>query len=81
MEATERFLKEAGVRYDRIINNLPYGERILVNDRKPSGLRTSVAVDLDRDVFDLTYEIDGSLRRLVGLLPFLDALENLVLGV
>ncbi len=81
MEATERFLREAGVRYDRIINNLPYGERILVNDRKPSGLRTSVAVDLDRDVFDLTYEIDGSLRRLVGLLPFLDALENLVLGV
>ena len=61
MEATERFLKDAGVRYDLIVNNLPYGERILVNDRKPSGLRTSVAVDLDRDVFNLTYEIDRSL--------------------
>ena len=61
MESTEKFLKEAGIRYDCIINNLPYGERILVNDRKPSGLRTSVAVDLERDKFDLTYRVDGNL--------------------
>ena len=81
MEATERFLKDAGIRYDHIINNLPYGERILVNDRKPSGLRTSVAVDLDRDSFDLTYEIDGNLRCLVDLVPFLDPLHYLVLGL
>ena len=61
MESTEKFLKEAGIRYDCIINNLPYGERILVNDRKPSGLRTSVAVDLERDKFNLTYHVDGNL--------------------
>ncbi len=60
---TEEFLRAAGIRYDRIINNLPYGERIVVNDRKPSGLEVSVAVNLDRDQpFDLEYEIDGSLR-------------------
>ena len=59
---TERFLREAGVRYDSIISGLPYGERILVNDAKPSGLKTSVAVDLVRDApFELEYEIDDSL--------------------
>lgn len=49
MPQTEEFLRTAGVRYDRIINNLPYGERIVVNDRKPSGLEVSVAVNLNRD--------------------------------
>ena len=59
---TEEFLKAAGIRYECIINNLPYGERIVVNDRKPSGLEVSVAVNLDRDApLDLEYEIDGSL--------------------
>lgn len=79
MEETERFLRDAGIRYDCIINNLPYGERVLVNDRKPSGLRTSVAVDLERDVFDLTYVIDGNLRRLVDQVPFAYLSEDLVL--
>lgn len=48
---TEDFLKEAGIRYDAIIYNAPYGERILVNDKKPSGLTTAIAINTDRDVF------------------------------
>lgn len=50
-ELTESFLHKQGVRYDYIIYGAPYGERILVNDRKPSGLKTAIAVDSERDVF------------------------------
>ena len=28
---------------------MPYGERILINDKKPSGLRTSIAINKERD--------------------------------
>jgi hypothetical protein len=49
MPDTLRFLEENGLRYDHIVNNLPIGERILFNDRKPSGLAMSYAVNLDRD--------------------------------
>lgn len=48
---TEQFLQENEVRYDAIIYGAPYGERILVNDCKPSGLKTAVAVNTKRDVF------------------------------
>lgn len=48
---TEGFLRSNGVRYDAILYGAPYGERILVNDCKPSGLRTAVAVNTQRDVF------------------------------
>ncbi|MDR1321196.1 MAG: hypothetical protein LBK56_07185 [Gracilibacteraceae bacterium] len=48
-EATERFLAERRIRYDHIICGAPLGERIVVNDRKPSGLATAVAVNVDRD--------------------------------
>ena len=34
-ELTLRFLNENRIRYDHIIWNAPYGERILINDRKP----------------------------------------------
>lgn len=50
-ELTEVFLQENHVRYDEIIYNAPYGERILVNDRKPSGLTTAIAVNTTRDEF------------------------------
>ena len=52
-ESTERFLTEKGVRYDHIIFNAPYGERILINDRKPSGLITAIAVNTERNQFSL----------------------------
>lgn len=50
-EATEAFLKAHGIYWDEIVYELPYGERILINDRKPSGLKTSIAVNTERDVF------------------------------
>jgi 23S rRNA G2445 N2-methylase RlmL len=51
-ELTEKFLSEKGIRYDHIIFNVPYGERILVNDRKPSGLTTAIAVCTERNHFN-----------------------------
>ena len=59
---TEAFLREHGIRYDKIIFGAPYGERIVVNDRKPSGLNMSVAVNIDRDdISNLTFDIDEEL--------------------
>lgn len=49
-EMTISFLHEQGIRYDHIIFNAPYGERIVVNDRKPSGLRTAFSVSTTRDM-------------------------------
>lgn len=62
-EGVATFLREAGLRYDRIISDLPVGERILINDRKPSGLATSLAVNLPRDegLADIALRIDPSL--------------------
>lgn len=48
-EKTEEFLNKNGIRYDHIIFQVPYGERILINDRKPSGLATSFAVNMERN--------------------------------
>lgn len=61
-EATEKFLAENSIRYDHIIFEAPYGERIVVNDRKPSGLNMSIAVNIDRDdISIITFDIDESL--------------------
>jgi len=43
------FLKLNGIRYDHLILGMPKGERILINDIKPSGLKTAFAVNVDRD--------------------------------
>lgn len=59
---TEKFLADNGIRYDDIIYNAPYGERILVNDEKPSGLQTAIAVNTQRDKFMTDcFEVDDSL--------------------
>lgn len=47
------FLQKSQIRYDEILFNMPVGERIIVNDRKPSGLDMSVAFNIDRDKFEL----------------------------
>ena len=52
-EYTINFLNENKIRYDEIIFNVPMGERIIVNDRKPSGLEMAVALNIDRDNFKL----------------------------
>lgn len=38
-QKTEVFLKENGIRYNQILFEMPMGERILINDTKPSGLQ------------------------------------------
>jgi 23S rRNA G2445 N2-methylase RlmL len=61
-ELTESFLAENNIRYDHIIYNAPFGERILVNDRKPSGLDTAIAVNIERDkALNLTIKVDEEL--------------------
>jgi len=60
-EQTEQFLINNGVRYDHIIFSAPYGERILVNDRKPSGLKMAHSINLCRDEFHIDYRIDETL--------------------
>lgn len=52
-EQTLLFLKQEEIRYDAILFGMPYGERIIVNDRKPSGLDMAVAVNIERDQFQL----------------------------
>lgn len=48
-EATRAALHRHGIRFDRILFGLPTGERVLINDAKPSGLATAHAVNLPRD--------------------------------
>ena len=48
---TVDFLNENGLRYDHIVFNAPYGERIMVNDEKPSGLKCSMSVNFERNDF------------------------------
>jgi NLI interacting factor-like phosphatase. len=48
-EQTISFLEGHHIRFDHIIFNAPYGERILVSDKKPSGLSMSIAIDCERD--------------------------------
>lgn len=50
-ELTIRFLEEEKIKYDHIIFNAPYGERILLNDDKPSGLRMVYVLAGKRDEF------------------------------
>ena len=52
-QMTLDFLEENHIRYDEILFNMPFGERVLVNDRKPSGLEMSVAINIDRDCFEM----------------------------
>lgn len=52
-QMTLDFLKEQLIRYDEILFNMPMGERIVINDRKPSGLDMAVAVNVDRDQFGM----------------------------
>ena len=51
-EETLKFLMESGVRYDEILFGMPMGDRIVLNDRKPSGLSMAVAVNVERDRFE-----------------------------
>ncbi len=59
---TEEYLKSNNIRYDQIIYGAPYGERILINDDKTSGLKMGFAINKIRDSsVDISYEEDKSL--------------------
>ena len=59
---TEDFLRANNIRYDHIIYEAPYGERILMNDDKPSGLKMGYAVNFSRDdTVDIRLSIDKAL--------------------
>ena len=62
-EMTEAFLKQEGIRYNDIKFQMPMGERILLNDSKPSGLKMSYSVECKRNegLTGLSVEIDESL--------------------
>lgn len=50
-DMTISFLKAEEIRFDSILFNMPMGERIVVNDRKPSGLDMALAINVNRDNF------------------------------
>lgn len=52
-QQTLDFLRQNRIRYDDILFDMPMGERIVVNDRKPSGLDMAVALNMYRDRFSL----------------------------
>lgn len=59
---TEGFLKKHNVRFDSIIYEAPYGERILINDNKPSGRTMAYAITSERDVpSDMTIVVNDKL--------------------
>lgn len=41
------------IRYDQVLFNLLMGKRIMVNDCKPLGLAILVAMNIERDKFEL----------------------------
>ena len=52
-EETLDFLSSHEIRFDDVLFGMPMGERILVNDQKPSGLKMAVAFNLERNRFKL----------------------------
>lgn len=62
-DATLAFICAAGLRFDFAHFGLPTGERVLVNDAKPSGLSTAYACNVQRNagLGSLHYLEDASL--------------------
>lgn len=62
-ERTEAFIRESGVRYNQMLFGIPMGERVLMNDTKPSGLVCAYAVNPGRNEgpVHFSYQIDQSL--------------------
>tara|TARA_A100001011_G_C13905957_1_gene673035 strand:- start:270 stop:647 length:378 start_codon:yes stop_codon:yes gene_type:complete len=46
---TTQFLKKNNLRFDNIIFEVGSGQRILINDTKPSGLQTAFSFNIKRD--------------------------------
>ena len=62
LPALKEFLKANNIPYDYLLTDMPIGERILVNDRKPSGLDMAFAINKNRDEnWDIVYKINEEL--------------------
>lgn len=62
LEDLKQFLKENNIRYDYLLTDMPMGERVLVNDKKPSGLKTAYAINKTRDeMLEVDYKINEEL--------------------
>ncbi len=57
-QSTLEFIREQGLRFDHAIFNLPTGERILINDIKPSGLDTAIGINIERNTGLSNIKID-----------------------
>ena len=61
-EQTLKFLGQNGIRFNYIIFDAPKGERILINDIKPEGMKTAVALNIERDNFPkIDYTVDSKI--------------------
>lgn len=49
LDDLKKFLKENDIRYDYLLTDMPVGERILINDNKPSGLIMGHVINKKRD--------------------------------
>ena len=50
LKKTLLFLKKNKIRFDQVIFDLPYGERILINDIKPkNNLKTAISINVKRN--------------------------------
>lgn len=59
-KSLEEFMLQNKLRFDHIICNAPVGERILINDDKPGGLLTAIAINKKRDdSFNLMCTLDN----------------------
>jgi hypothetical protein len=62
LDGTKAFLLKNGIKFNLILTDIPIGERILINDIKPGGLKTAIAVNLKRDCGpDFSFEFDRKL--------------------
>lgn len=62
LENLKQFLIKNNIRYDYLLTDMPMGERIIINDRKPSGLDMAYAINKNRDEkLTISYQIDKEL--------------------
>jgi len=48
-ESTEKQLAELGIFYDQLIMGVGGGVRVLINDNKPDGKETAIAINIERN--------------------------------
>ena len=46
---TAEFLHSQSIRFDHMLFDMPTGERVVINDSKPKGLKTALSVNIPRD--------------------------------